>query len=491
MTATSNLSAGADLPRNQIIVGDARAALKALPAESIDCIVTSPPYFRLRNYGHAGQIGLEETVDEWFDELRLVARGLRRVLKPTGSLWLNLGDTFSRQPVDGARPKSLVLAPERLALALTSDGWVLRNKVTWAKTNPMPTSVRDRLSCTWEVVYFLSREDHYFFDLDAIREPHTRHGESGRAARRQGSARAARRRPRQKAWSVPESWRRPSSGSNGGLDRLKAMGLSGHTLGKNPGDVWLLPTAAYRGAHHAVYPERLIEKPILATCPEKVCVGCGAPWLRPRQPPQADTGAASMPSPLAQQCDCTNAGTRPGIVLDPFMGSGTTAVVAEQHRRDWLGCESSTEIAGLAEQRITDSPRTLTNENKNHDHHVTGRGRTFGRRQRQQPAAVPGPVRVVLAAGHDPAQPVGDIGVGVEAEHGVGLGQRVGQFASVAFGEAADGHHGLRPPGPLVVGGRENRVDRVLLGGVDEAAGVDHDRARGVRIVGEFEAALL
>lgn len=366
MTVTTDHVDTDDMQLDQIIVGDARTALEALPTDSIDCVVTSPPYFRLRNYGHQNQIGLEESADEWVDELRLVARGLRRVLKPTGSLWLNLGDTFSRHTTDGARPKSLVLAPERLALALTSDGWVLRNKVIWAKTNPMPTSVRDRLSCTWEIVYFFSREEHYFFDLDAIREPHARHGESGRAVRRRGE-RVSRRRQRQKAWSVPESWRGPSSGSNGGLDRLKAMGLSGHPLGKNPGDVWLLPTAAYRGAHHAVYPERLIEKPILATCPEKVCLGCGAPWLRPRQPPQDGTAAASRPRPPTQQCGCSRAGTRPGIVLDPFIGSGTTAVVAEHHRREWLGIEINAELAALAEQRIADARRTLTIEEQDRD----------------------------------------------------------------------------------------------------------------------------
>lgn len=294
-----------DLPKNKILIGDVRKVLDTLPEACIDTVVTSPPYFRLRNYGHDQQIGLERRVDQWVDELRLVARGLRRVLKPTGSLWLNLGDTFSRQQMDGATPKSLVLAPERLALALVADGWVLRNKVIWAKTNPMPTSVKDRLSCTWEVVYFFSREQRYNFDLDAIRVPHT----SNEAKRKREASKPS---GNAKAWSVPEAWRGPSSGSNSGLDRLKSMGLAGHPLGKNPGDVWNIATAGYRGAHHAVYPIALAERPILATCPP-----CG-------------------------------------VVLDPFLGSGTTAIAAERHGRQWVGIEINADFAARAMERIED-----------------------------------------------------------------------------------------------------------------------------------------
>ena len=186
----------------RILVGDAREKLDELPSESVDCIVTSPPYFRLRNYGEGKQIGLERHVDEWVDELRLVARGLRHVLKEGGSFWLNLGDTYSRDLRDGALPKSLVLAPERLAAALVSDGWILRNKVIWAKPNPMPTSVRDRLSCTWEVVYFFTKSKSYHFDLDAIRVPHRSGGPS---SMRPGRKPGAGRRPtseRKAAWSA-------------------------------------------------------------------------------------------------------------------------------------------------------------------------------------------------------------------------------------------------------------------------------------------------
>lgn len=334
---------------NRIIVGDARTALDELPENSIDCAVTSPPYFKLRNYGRDEQIGLESSVDGWVDELRLVARGLARVLKPTGTFWLNLGDTYSRHARDGAEPKSLVLGPERLALALLADGWVLRNKIVWSKPNPMPTSVRDRLSSTWEVVYCFARSKSYFYDLDAIRVPH-------RSARSTAVKRKSRQQP---AWSVPPQWRGPRAGSNSGLDRIKDSDLPGHPLGKNPGDVWIIPTAGYRGAHHAVYPEALVERVLKVGCPGQVCVSCGLPWRRERL--QIVDGNAVI-GEMQPGCQCgPTAASRPGVVLDPFMGSGTTAVVAERHGRDWLGVELNPDFAAQAEQRIAGA-RSLTTE---------------------------------------------------------------------------------------------------------------------------------
>jgi site-specific DNA-methyltransferase (adenine-specific) len=322
------------LPRNQILVGDARTVLLTLPADSVDCAVTSPPYFRLRNYQDGRQIGLEAHVDDYAHELLGVARSLARVLKPSGSLWLNLGDTFSRSTAEGAPEKSLVLAPERVALALTHDGWILRNKAIWAKTNPMPTSVRDRLSTTHEVVYFFVRQRRYFFDLDAIRTPHL---SAGTKPSKTGSA-----------WSVPPEWRGPSTGKHTGLDRLKASGAAGHPLGKNPGDVWSLSTAGYRGAHHAVFPERLVERPILATCPERVCRRCGTPWMRERT---KVLGRLAVREELRAMCDC-GAAAQPGLVLDPFMGSGTAATAARRLGRDWLGIELNPSFAQLANRRL-------------------------------------------------------------------------------------------------------------------------------------------
>jgi site-specific DNA-methyltransferase (adenine-specific) len=143
--------------RQRIIVGDAHEQLRQLPSEAIDMVLTSPPYFLLRDYQVRGQLGLEPHVDEWVANLRGVVRELHRVLVPTGSLWLNLGDTYATHPRQGAPRKSLLLGPERLALALVADGWVLRNKIVWAKSNPMPSSVRDRLTCAWEAVYIFAQ----------------------------------------------------------------------------------------------------------------------------------------------------------------------------------------------------------------------------------------------------------------------------------------------------------------------------------------------
>ncbi len=337
---------------NRIITGDARRELARLPGNSVDCIVTSPPYFRLRNYQHEQQLGLERHVDDWVASLLAVTQQLHRVLKPSGSLWLNLGDTYARTEADGATGKSLVLAPERVARALVKQGWIIRNKVIWAKPNPMPTSVRDRLSCTYEVVYFAVKSPTYFFDLDAIREPHR----TRTSATRQKRSPKATDITRHPAWAVPEQWRAPLTGSNGGLDSLKASGLPGHPLGKNPGDVWTIPTAGYRGAHHAVYPERLIYRPLLATCPDRVCERCGEPWRRQRH---RAIGHLAVAGELRQYCACEGAGTTKGIVLDPFIGSGTTAIAAERLGRDWLGIEVNPDFAKQAEARIA-AARTVT-----------------------------------------------------------------------------------------------------------------------------------
>jgi hypothetical protein len=222
------------VPRNTILTGDALTRLQELPGQSVDCVVTSPPYFQLRDYGVRGQLGLEPTVSGWVAELREVCREVARVLVPTGALWLNLGDSFSRHPKYGAPVKGLLLAPERLLLALAQDGWLVRTKVIWAKTNPMPSSVTDRLSLTYEVIYFLVRGPKYFFDLDAIREPHT-------------SSPAKRTRTPQ---HHPPEWAGPLAGTREGLRRPRTE----DRRGKNPGDVWRVATRGYRGAHFATDP---------------------------------------------------------------------------------------------------------------------------------------------------------------------------------------------------------------------------------------------
>ena len=252
-----------DIVRNQILLGDATARLNKLPTNAIDCVVTSPPYYALRDYGVSGQIGLEDSVEGWVSSMRRVMAEVARVLKPAGSVWLNLGDSFSTHPRYGASPKSLLAAPERLLLALMDDGWIARAKVVWAKPNALPNSVADRLNLDYEVIYFLVRSPRYFFDLDAIREPHR-----SRASRRQ----------QEPSTGVP-SWAGPlASGSQDGLRRDRTE--PGHPLGKNPGSVWRIATRGFRGPHFATFPEALIRRPILSTCPEAICIRCGLPWKR-------------------------------------------------------------------------------------------------------------------------------------------------------------------------------------------------------------------
>jgi len=320
--------------RNQVLVGDVRDRLRELPDDSVDCVITSPPYWALRNYQADGQIGQEDSVHGWVKQLVSVCDDLARVLKPEGTLWLNVGDTYSRRDEHGTPPKGLLLAPERLLLALVDHGWRARNKIVWAKPNPLPSSVSDRLSNTWEPIYLLVRSRQYYFDLDPIREPHR----SSRPPR-------TRNQP-----LFPPAWRGALAGDQSGLNRLKLAGRSGHPLGKNPGDVWTIPTSNFRGGHFATFPERLIELPIRAGCPERVCTRCARAWRRRRVVRAA--GRTAVLGALQVGCGC-QAPHQPGLVLDPFMGSGTTAVVAERLGRDWLGIELNPEFAAIARERIS------------------------------------------------------------------------------------------------------------------------------------------
>jgi len=328
-TGDERSAAGAKQPTvecNRMLVGDALAILRTLPSAAVDCVITSPPYFLLRNYGVRDQLGAEANVRGYVDNLVAVCDEVARVIKPSGTFWLNLGDSYSRHDRYGAAPKSLLLAPERTLLRLAERGWIVRNKLVWAKPNPMPSSVSDRLSCTWEPLYLLVRSEDYFFDLDAIREPHTTTRKPPRGV------------PQAKYGGQRPAWAGPLAGANDGLTRAQAEGRSGHPLGKNPGDVWTIATAGFRGAHFATFPPRMIERPILAAVPARVCTACGTPWRR-------------IAKRLLPDCGC-RASWKPGVVLDPFMGAGTVAVAALAHGRDWLGIELSGEYAQLALQRI-------------------------------------------------------------------------------------------------------------------------------------------
>lgn len=274
---------------NRIYVGDAVPVLRTWPKGFVDLVLTSPPYFNLRDYGVRGQIGLEDGPAAYVDNLMSVLRECGRVLKPTGSLFLNLGDTY--------RAKSLLGIPWRVAFALLEEGWLLRNAIIWHKPHGLPTPIKDRLNTTYEFVFHFVKSRVYYFDLDAIRVPVKGTYREGSRTRRfpKGASRLPHRR------GVPV-----------------AGNFRPNPLGKNPGDVWSIGPetrpkryiAPGEATHFAPYPEALCERPILAACPPD------------------------------------------GIVLDPFMGSGTTAVVARRLGRQYLGIELSPEYAALARRRL-------------------------------------------------------------------------------------------------------------------------------------------
>ncbi len=322
------------LPRNEILLGDAAMRLKELPDASIDCVITSPPYYRLRDYGVNRQIGAEPGVTGWVEALRAVFRELVRVLKPTGSVWLNLGDTYSGKVAEGAPAYSLLLGPERLLFALAQDGWIVRNKVIWDKTRTTPHPTKDRLTPAYEVIYYLVRSRPYHFDLDAIRDTH-----------------------------LPKTLERAIAA----FPELQNVPKT-QLLGRNPGDVWRFAPSVYAGAHFATFPPELVRRPLLATCPEKICTACKRPWRRMVTPLYVPTSRSIgairraqmnypmqdviyIPGELLPDCLC-NAPTVPGVVLDPFFGSGTVGAVARKLGRDYIGIELNPEYIQLAKDRI-------------------------------------------------------------------------------------------------------------------------------------------
>lgn len=359
-----------------ILQGDCREVLRTLPDNSVHCVVTSPPYWGLRDYGVAGQIGLEQSVQQWVGELVAVFREVRRVLRSDGTLWLNLGDSYAtgttsdRSPtatgkhgyweypavnkrIDGReiglKPKDLIGQPWRVAFALQADGWWLRQEIIWAKVNPMPESVRDRCTKAHEQIFLLAKSGRYYFDADAIKEPcspntHARYatakgepfgmtnwgrGDEPRkpvelsAQRNVGIGRNA---PPRKA--VPNVGQREGPPGNPSPARkLAAAGsgtknndsmdaaLAAMPTHRNKRSVWTVGTEPFSEAHFAMYPPSLIKPCIEAGCP----VG--------------------------------------GTVLDPFFGAGTTGLVADRLHRNCIGIELNPAYVEIARHRIeSDAP---------------------------------------------------------------------------------------------------------------------------------------
>ncbi|MCX5202427.1 site-specific DNA-methyltransferase [Streptomyces sp. NBC_00237] len=223
-----------------LLLGDAREQLATLGSQSVNCIVTSPPYYRLRDYSHDGQYGQEATPAEYAETLRGVFADTRRVLADDGTLWLNIGDSYQTKQAKGVAPKNLLGIPWRVAFALQDDGWIVRNAIVWNKPNAMPESCADRLSNRHELLFLLTKSDSYTFDLDAIREKYT----GDRAASRRVHTTANKPNTATGAW---------------GLDKVDAKG-------RNPGDVWSISTRPNPQAHFATFPVDLPMRCIAAGC---------------------------------------------------------------------------------------------------------------------------------------------------------------------------------------------------------------------------------
>lgn len=278
---------------DRIICADAKRGLRLMPAGSIDCVVTSPPYWQLRDYGVAGQLGLERSVFEYVNLLCDVFDEVRRVMKPTGTLWVNLGDTYSGKRA-GLPHKTLLQVPSRFAIAMSERGWLLRNEIIWHKPNVMPQSARDRFTHDFEKLYFFTQSPRYHFtqQLEAF------HDRKRLARRAFNPANKYKRKIGDHFVSTinPETVER---------SRLRMIARGG----RNKRSVWRIPNRPTREDHFAAFPPALIRTPIAAGCP------------------------------------------RGGTVLDPFAGTGTTAVVARDMGRHFVGFDLNPAYVIIARRR--------------------------------------------------------------------------------------------------------------------------------------------
>ncbi|WP_233274405.1 DNA-methyltransferase [Natrinema thermotolerans] len=390
---------------NNIHQGDAVDTLGEMPDSSVHCAMTSPPYFGLRDYGEDGQIGLEDSLNEYIDALVEVGDELRRVLRSDGSWWLNLGDSYGSKPgwgsqsddvgghdaaVDHSRSgfqrKSKMLVPHRVAIALQESGWIVRSDAVWSKPNPMPDPAKDRLNETKEFVFHLVPESEYWFDLDAIREPYA---QTTKEAAQRGQSKSGQKRA--------DANSPGNHHLSGGLhDESKSRREQMHPSGKNPGDIFDVSVKSFPEAHFAVYPPELCEKPVKSSCPPKVCADCGTPYERVTEVveryvaggspnlPEGDRGFSDRQGTCHadregmtqakremkgwdQACDCETESTEPGIVLDPFAGAGTTCLVAKRLGRRFAGIDLNPDYVAMAQKRVgvtVEEPERLLDESE-------------------------------------------------------------------------------------------------------------------------------
>jgi DNA modification methylase len=297
--------------------------LRKMPNEFLDCVITSPPYWQLRDYGYDGQWGLEPTFQEYLEHLWEMMDEIYRALKPSGTAWINLGDTYARgsrkkdanndslrntnnkiepntKPQYNGLDKCLLLIPHRFGIGCIDRGWVMRNDIIWAKRNGMPESVNDRFTKKHEYFFFMTKSTEYYFDLDGIRSRHIHANDKRNNGERHIYKDGVK--------SLENKM-------------LATNAVSFNPLGKNPGtvsDFWDIPTKGNSDKHYASYNQELIHKPIIAGCPEN------------------------------------------GLIYDPFMGSGSTAIAALRRNRNFIGSEMSVEYTKIAEKKIDNLLRQKT-----------------------------------------------------------------------------------------------------------------------------------
>lgn len=400
----------------ELICGDARAVLSGMDAQSVHCCIASPPYFALRSYGGGAQeIGTEQTPAAYVAALADVFRGVWRVLRDDGTLWLVLGDSYAgswgnqgrkpagqrgnQRPINGpilqpvhdgryparehntgacppgVRPKSLLGIPWRVAFALQDDGWILRQELIWAKPNPMPESVKDRCARAHETVFMLAKGPRYYYDQDAIREEHTMKPQ-----------RRLRPQQRRDGTHAVDGWKEPRLLG----DEQRA---DGHAAGRNKRSVWTVATSPLSSKkygcateHYAAFPPELVRPMVRAATSERgVCPACGAPYRRVVERAVEDDRAVErkrnvggrsdgftrtkasggLPPVLSQTtgwepgCSCDAGEPVPAIVLDPFLGSGTTGLVALQEGRRVVGIDLNAAYIDLARARLAQTQPPL------------------------------------------------------------------------------------------------------------------------------------
>ena len=424
----------------KVFLCDVFAGLRQIESESVDCVVTSPPYWGLRDYKAEGQIGLERHPQQYIEHIVSIFEEIKRVLKPTGTIWLNLGDSYAshrsgadfeknittnKERLDSCilrnefkkeirsnwlQPKQRLLIPHRIAIAMQEKGWCLRNDLIWKKINYMPTSVKDRLSNSFEYIFFFVKNRKYYFDLDAIRIPHTCIGVTDmrpagilRQKLYKGSAYNESDDPHLSQFQLKE--KEIAEKLNFPRARTCREGYNAEThfynkAGKNPGDFWQEPidilettSEPFPETHFAVFPTTLSRFCLKAGCPKQICIKCGKSRKRITKTEYVVTGGKSkskinmadkftfqmsncmekyrLGRAIAKHetlgfsdCGC-GAGWRAGVVLDPFVGSGTTLQVAQELGLNGEGIELQPNYANLIMRRLNCKTKIARNKFSN------------------------------------------------------------------------------------------------------------------------------